>query len=350
MLRVSPILRSEIDSWTVAESGLPVRVVNSVSGSNVATVGQLRTLSDENLLSLRSFGRISLSHVRNFFKLCNQIEQGKQAFQTIQEVVSIFLDADELKVITGRYGFDLPDVQASRNATTLQALGDSEHKTRERIRQVEETAKKKLQSRMAKVCLQPFYDEFGAFIESCGKTACCTDLTPLQNSALLSNWNACGVLLLMSDINPGRISFYRQSFSTLPESVLREIESRAFTELGRHEQPTSLDEMLESLIPADTAMVADEGRRAAACILEHSPEVAVTVDRRYFLFAAGTQVFLAEIMKDITLPAHYRAVTQLFNERVKSESRKGAGFILDMLNSNPRCTRVDRGIFDLKAV
>ena len=162
MLRLSG--GRSIDAWPVDESGLPVRVVNSVLTAGVTTVGQLRAQSDQDLLALRSLGRISLGHIRSFFKLCGQIEQGKQSFNSIRELLPLFLDAPEMKVVTARYGFELEEPTASRNCATLQEIGDAEHKTRERVRQVQETAMQKLRSRLATVCLEPFYIFFAEFI------------------------------------------------------------------------------------------------------------------------------------------------------------------------------------------
>ena len=53
-----------------------------------------------------------------------------------------------------------------------------------------------------------------------------------------------------------------------------------------------------------------------SCILDHSPLVAATLDRRYFTYERGTQTFLAEVLKDIERPAHYRTVTNAFNDRL----------------------------------
>ena len=73
-----------------------------------------------------------------------------------------------MKVVTARYGFELEEPKASRNCATLQEIGDAEHKTRERVRQVQETAMQKLRSRLATVCLEPFYIFFVEFIGGAG--------------------------------------------------------------------------------------------------------------------------------------------------------------------------------------
>ena len=350
MLQVKPVTREVIDAWPVAESGLPIRVVNSVAPAHVQTIAQLRSMSDAELLALRSLGKISLGHVRSFLKLCNQIEQGKQAFLNVQEVFSIFLDDAELGVLSARYGFGRKDLGASRNCVTLQEIGNAEHKTRERVRQIQETAMRQLQSRLARICLQPFIDYFVSYLEGLGRVANCVDLAPLQNDSAFAGFNPCSVLLLLGDLRPDRITFYNGFFSILALPAIRQVEDRATGILRAAAGPVALDHIVTDLSPVPEAGNPEQARRIISCVMDHCPHAAATLDSRYFLYSVGTAAFLAEVLQDLERPAHYRAITDAFNDRLKPLSRKGAGFVLEMLNANPQCTRVDRGIYDLKAV
>lgn len=349
MLQVSPISREAIDLWPVAEAGLPARVVNSVGPAGVVTIGDLRKWADKELLALRSLGRISVGHIHSFFRLCNQIEQGKQRFSNVREVLSIFLDGPEFKVISARYGFDRPEMVASRDWATLQEIGNAEHKTRERIRQVQDVAVQKLGSRLAAACLQPFCDRLADFIRSRSEVITCSDLVPLAEDPMLAGFNVCSILLLLSDRQPDQITFHHGLFSTLSDATLQSIESRALQIIGRQDKPMAMSDLLAQL--GDIPGLSGSSRPTAlAAILDHMPQLAATTDGRHFPLEGGTNAFLVEIMKELPRPTHYRTVTKAFNERVKSLSRKGAGFILEALNANPQCTRVDRGIYDLKAV
>lgn len=348
MLHVEPVVREMIDAWPVDGSGLPVRVVNSVLTAGVTTVGQLRTQSDQDLLVLRSLGRISLGHIRSFFKLCGQIEQGKQSFNSIRELLPLFLDGPEMKVITARYGLELEEFTATRNRSTLQEIGDAEHKTRERVRQIQETAVQKLQSRLAAVCLEPFYVFFTGLLEARGTSVTCANVATLKNESPAGGYNMCGILMMLSDLQPSRITFYSDFFSTLSEQTIRAMEAQAIELLRRAAQPVPLDKILES-ISMPTPSDKHQKEQLLSCILDHCMQVAATLDRRYFAYERGTQAFLAEVMKDLERPVHYRQITDAFNSQLKPLSRKGAGFILEALNAAPLCTRVDRGVYDLKA-
>ncbi len=45
---------------------------------------------------------------------------------------------------------------------------------------------------------------------------------------------------------------------------------------------------------------------------------------------------------------HFHSLTQALNDRLKPRSRKGAGFVLDMLNTSKACGRADRGLYGLQ--
>lgn len=350
MLQVAPVGREIIDAWPVAESGLPVRVVNSVAAAGIVMVGQLRGQNDRRLLGLRSLGRISLGHVHSFYRICGQIEQGRQRFQNIQEVFSLFLDRPEMHVLQARYGFARSELSASRNAATLQEIGNAEQKTRERIRQVQDAALRRLQSRLAQLCLQPFLDFFAAFLDARGGVVACPDLEPLARDPLLGGHNICGVLLLLADLRIGALTFRNGCFATLREAVLAGIEAAARAVLEKQSKPVSLDDLTRALPEPARQGLGGRGRQAMACILDHGSGMAATNDGRYFLFAGGTHAFLVEVLRGIERPAHYRTIANAFNDHLKPLSRKGAGFMLDTLNACPQCVRVDRCIYDLKSV
>jgi hypothetical protein len=83
-------------------------------------------------------------------------------------------------------------------------------------------------------------------------------------------------------------------------------------------------------------------------ILSHRDDVAVTVDHRCFLYEKGINRFILEVIRHMQHPAHFRTITGQMNEMLRPASRKGAGYVLDILNNHPRCRRVDRGVYDIE--
>lgn len=347
-MQVAAISREELDAWPLAEAGLPVRVVNAVREVPVQSVGQLRQLPDSELLKLRSLGRISLGHVHSFLRLCGQIEQGRQRFGTIQEVFALCLDDAERNVLAGRYGLDRDPEKPARRRMTLQQIADMEHITRERVRQIQDAGLRKLQSRIAQVCLQPFYDFACGQVEKRGGLASGAELLGLRSEPALGGLNPLGLLRLMSEVRPARLVCYNGFFSTYSLDFLRTLESRLASILSQAGQALALEDLMNRA-GAEILAPLREPAAAIECLLDHAPAVAATVDRRFFLYRNGAGPFVVEVLGRLERPAHYRKITSAFNESLKPAKRKGAGYVLELLIATPRCTRVDRGIYDLKA-
>lgn len=347
MFEVDPVSRETINAWPIADAGLPTRVINSVKAANVRSVGELRQWSDSDLLKLRSLGKVSLDQIHYFYKLCSRVEKSVQRFNSINEVLDIFLDSAQLAVVSLRYGFHERDLVASRNWMTLQEIGNRDNKTRERIRQVEETGKIKLKSRMASVCLQPFYSFLRDFMKERAHAIATEELSVLGGHEAFGELNPASVVLLLSDLNPDQIVFHHDFFSTLSRPVIRAMESHATAVLRDSAIPVSVKVLTRGLEPDPVFRDPAQIEHAMSVIMDHCPDVAATVDGRYFLYASSAAPFLVELLEGLPGPVHYRKVTSAFNERVKPRSRKGAGYILEALNRNPRCSRADRGIYAL---
>ncbi|GEM_PF-613115 len=348
MFKVDPIDRQTIDSWPIAESGLPTRVVNGTREAGILSVGELRRKSDEELFRLRTIGRVSLRDIHNFFNLCQQIESGQLIFITIQQLFDLFLDKEEMTVLIGRCGLQRDDANASRNFMTLQEIGNTMHLTRERIRQVENTALAKLQSRLADVCLQPFYLYLRHFIHSRDQTVDYSEAYDLSGQAWLSDYNPCPVMLLLADLAPDKLTAYNRFFSILPRKTIETLERTAISVLKQESRSMSLDHIASRVASVAPDIPDISLRKAVRVILDYYPQSAPTMDNRYFLYPNGAHDFLTETMQSLSGPTGYRAITNAFNARLKPEGRKGAGYILKLLNEHPACARIDRGQYALQ--
>ena len=347
MFQVAPLSREAVDRWPLSEAGLPTRVINSAKAANVNTIGELRNWDDSKLLKLRSLGRVSLEQIHSFFKLCNSIEKSDQCFSSIRDVLNIFLDAHQLNVISLRYGFHQRDLKPSRNRMTLQDIGNQNNKTRERIRQVEETGKQRLKSRLASVCLEPFYRFFQDFIQARSGAITAEELGALRGHEAVDELNPSSIALLLSDTHSELIRLHHGFFSTLPLSVINQIELKTQEILLDSNQPIGLDQLVANFSDHLTVPKQCDLRRAISVVLDHLPNVGSTITDLYFLYDTSVHSLLVEIMQNVQKPVHYRTVTNLFNDRVKPRSRKGAGYILDVLNKNSHCVRAERGIYTL---
>lgn len=344
MFKVEPIARERIDAWTIRESGLPTRVVNGSRIARMATIGDLRQKTSEELIAMRAIGRISVRDITHFFDLCHRIELGTLVFLTIREVFDLFLDREEIDILSRRYGLLRTDYNASSNFMTLQEIGNELQLTRERIRQVEGIALTNLRSRLATHCLQPFYLYLSAFINSRDKVISCDDARDLEDQSWLAGYNPCSILLLLHDLHPERYTAYNGIFSTLSAEVLRLAETSAVGFLSAQHSPVGVSNIVHALDgPAGAWSPSALGK-----LLDHCEEVGATTDNRYFLFTKGCEAFLLELLEQTERPIHYRALTRLFNDRLKPAGRKGNGYILKLLNASDRFVKTERGYYDLK--
>lgn len=343
MFKVDPISKEDINGWTIQESGLPARVVNSAHGANLSTISQLRDKSALELTAMRSIGRVSVRDIRRFFNLCRKMEEGTLVFITIQEVFDLFLDQEEMDILARRYGLMRPDAQASRKYMTLQEIGNELQLTRERIRQVINIALSNLRKRLATRCLQPFNLYLRAFIDSRGKVASCEDARDLEGQSWLAGYNPCSMLLLLHDLNPDAYAERHGTFSTFSPDALQRVEQRVLAFLRDRGKPTALPDIVAALDDPDGAW----SETALVTLLDHIHAVAGSTDGRYFLFATGQDLFLAELFRDAERPAHYRTLTALFNDHLKAPCRKGSGYVLKLLNASTRFIKAERGYYDL---
>ena len=349
MLSIPALPKTIIDSWTVADSGLPPRVVNSVTGEGISTIGQLRSAPESRLLEIRGLGRISLDHIRAFFQICDAISQGKQKFNTIQEVLAIFCDREEWEALEGRYGLLLEIVELKPYYATLQDIGAKTGKTRERIRQIQEGALLKLKGRLATVCLQPFFKEVETFIRDHDGLVTGEDVAALKPVAWLAGSNPSGMLILMSELPAAGFCYFHHTLSVMSVAALHALEAEILRLLETQSQPTTLQAIIDALTPPAGIESRQQFRKVVAGLLDQDERVAATLDERYFAYSTGMAAYLIHLLGQLQRPVHYRSLMQAFNDQVKPRSRKGAGFILDTLNAHPQFTRVDRGIYDLKA-
>lgn len=342
MFNVESISREVIQSWPVAGSGLPERVVNGARQAGIRTIGELRTRKSEELINLRSIGRISLRDIHHYFDMLNQIEHGKQFFLTIQEVFDEFLSGEELDILIRRYGLMREEGLPARNFMTLQEIGNGLNLTRERIRQIEFLAFDHLRSRIATACLQPFHRYIRAFIQSRQRVADANDLQDLAGQSWLANYHPGSLVLLLHDIGVAPYTEYRGCFSLWTAEETETVVARAHAWLEDQTVPCSA----ESVFAALPGWSPEWSARALGKLLAHAPDVMATKDGRFFIFDAAGEAFLAELLAGFNTAPHYRVLAGLMNERLKPHCRKGSGFVLKALSTGG-FEKLERGRYAL---
>jgi len=343
-LQVPAVPWSQIESWPIENAGLPRRIVTRARLRGYRTVGELRRIPEEEILQWRSIGIITIQKLHNFLSLCDTIARGNLRLTDLPQVFSLFLDQDEINVLVARYNLNVPFHPAAR-PTTLQEIGRMTNRTRERIRQVEETAVSKLRSQLARTCLEPFYTYFQSILTGLRGSAECNDIMENVDTALFGDFNPCAVLALFCDLHPSLFTRWRSVFSLLNASILAGIEQRLIHILSTQQQPLSENRLVQ-LFSASTPLPSAEELRAAPLVARSSARILTTIDLRHLL-PEHLDAVIAQRMERLTLPAHFRDIARAVNEILVPSSRVGAGIVLRHLNSGPRFLRVDRGLYTL---
>jgi len=349
VIKVKAVPRPTVDAWPLDESGLPIRATRAAGEAHLQTVGQLRACSDEKMLSLWSFGRITLGEVHAFFRFCERLEQGRQTFRDLRELLEFFLETDERDILFTRFQLTTGAPAAIWRRVALQTIGTARKLTRERVRQIEAKALRALQSRTAQWCLEPVYQFLNGWLDRHERVADPSQLQGLRSEGLLGGLQPAGVLALLAELAPSRLLCRHGLFFSLSELELQRLQQAVQVILNRKAKPLEAAQLLaEVRRQKAVSLPGGVGQRFLTTWLDHFPAVGATSDGRYFSLATGAPAFVAEIARRLRRPFHYRRLMDAVNSRLKPGSRRGTGTILEWLGSGAVFTRIGRGLYDYK--
>lgn len=341
--------RAVIDAWPVAGSGLCARAVNCLRQAGVRTIGELRGWDDAQLLELRHFGAATLKNVRWFFRWAGRLEDGlDHGIPNLHVLLQEFLNRDELRVIEQRYGLADHLFRPHMKRTTLQEIARQLcGVTRERVRQIEETALESLRSRLSR-CLVAHHEVYWAnkmLARGCVVTS--RELSEWADDPMLGGYQPWGGLLLLSETHE-RINFRYDYFACLPSPVLNQVEKQILQLLHEADEPVAFERILAT-VSDGLSFLNGQRPRLVTVLLDHHPEISGTIDRRYFLPAVAIDRVLTDILQRESRPLHFQEVTRLYNARMLPHSRRGTGYILRALTMMGNARRVSRAVYDLRA-
>jgi hypothetical protein len=340
--------RKQIDTWSIEGSGLCARAVNCLTAAGVSDVGGLRGWSEKRLLELRHFGQATLKNVRWFYRWADRLENGNGAIPDFRALLREFLSRDELFVIEQRYGLKDPLFRPHMRRCTLQEVARMRGGiTRERVRQIEETAVAALRSRLGRAVAAHHETYWANKILGRGCVATAAEIGEWADDAALGGYQPWGVLLLLSETYE-RINFRYDYFACLPQQVLNHVEKQILQLLHAARKPVPFEKILSS-VSDELSFLNGQRPRLVTVLLDHHPEISGTADRRYFLPSVGAELILTDILRGESRPLHFHELTRLYNERMLPHSRKGTGYILRVLTMMPSARRISRAVYGIEA-
>ena len=349
LLVPTKISRREIDAWPINAAGLRARVVHCLEEANVRTVRELREWTDKRLLTLDHFGVTSRDNVRWFFKWTKKLEANDCSLPSFRAFLREFLNRQEVHVLEQRFGLTDPLFRPHMKRRTLSEIAAEMGGglTRERVRQVEEAGLAALRARLPSAVAETQETYWANRIQSVGCVVTSGELAEWAADPKLGGYQPWGSLLLLSETY-SRISFRYDYFATLPPQTLSQVEKQILQLLHTERWPVPFENILAT-VSDDLNFLNGQRPRLVTVMLDHHPEISGTVDRRYFLPTLVAPVIVADILRRHSEPIHFHELTRLYNERMKSHSRKGAGYILRVLNLMGDAQRVSRALYQLKS-
>lgn len=347
MISVPVVDRTETDGWTIADSGLPARVVHCCAAAGVATVGELRTWTDERLLALRCFGMRSLKATRSFFRTLKHLEKGTLTFEDLSRILLFLLHPEQWQVLDRRFGLHRDETAASPNFYTLQELANERGVTRERVRQTQEDGLQRLRSRLAVACLTPVIESLRAYLAEAGGVRPEAELAQWPDrDAIAGKLNCVAAPLLLAEALPHRISHRHGCFATAATDAFDDLIATIGEDVARTDGVLTLSE-IATLVrePLARAFPGDD-RRPLAALLAHLPSVAATNDERYTA-RRNLDHLLVETALRMGDVFRYGQLAQEFNRRVHPRSQLTDSAVLTQLNRSPRFARAVRGLYRL---
>jgi hypothetical protein len=338
-------MREDVNAWPLAEAGLPARVVNRCAEAGLRTLGELRALSADALGRVRGLEAKSLARTREFLALCDEVEAGRSPLPTLDLVLQRFLKPAERDVLTARYGLAAPPDGVPPGRVTLQRLGSGLRLTRERVRQIERSAVRRLSTRLAQACLAPVIEPLLSLLDSRGGIAGETEANTVRSPAA-GERRPSAVLHLLADCG-GSIRLHNGLFTTLQPAVLQEAERRALGALADSGTPCSPDRMAAAVAGALPAGEVERARRIADCAVERLPGVSRTADGAFFLTSGGASLVLRDVLRHMGGQGRAGEIRAEYNRRMRPGSRRGVGFVLKALRTDPGFRALEGGVYGL---
>jgi len=342
MFKVKSIDKETIDGWQIAESGLTARAVNACTAEGIATIGTLREYNENDLGKIIGMGNQSVQAIVRFLHTCDQIQAGNKLFDDLRSTFAFLLSQSQYDTLALRYRLHTDE----NNIETLEKIGRKHEVTRERVRQVEEKARKILSSQLAQACLSSIYELFEDIIGNNNMVAMDENISASSTQPMTAGYNNSNLLHLLCDCST-RITFHNNFYSLLSPETIKDIENKAIKLLSSAITPVSLNTILDTLSSSRPPSPTTIHRDTLVCILRHHPDILSTIDDRYLTGETGISAFIKEIMQKMPQPVHFRLINHEFNKTVQPVNRKGPGFILDILSSNQQFRKISSGNYEL---
>lgn len=298
---------------------------------------ELQKRDPGSLLRLKNLGPSSMRKIDRFFELGNLLCSGNLVFASFEALLAEFLKPDERFVLAERYGLSDPEEgpKASNRVSTLQSIASRQNLTRERVRQIEAGAMRRLREELPRWCFQPLLQAAEDFIRRSGEVVHASQCPRGVILQLPAPPHPAALLRFCADLTPDSFRAYHRVFSTLDLHELEVMEKTLLQQLSAFERPVEPTELEKNV---------SRKQNIRALLTEH-PEVVELADGTFCYTRESLAFVVTNLLRTLPAPAHFRDITRTFNETVKPHCQRGAGFVLRILNNAPDIKKTGSGYY-----
>ncbi len=320
-------------------SGLPARILAVLRAGGFATLGDLcHPLPAGEQLDADD--RALLARVAAY--ACATAE-GRTPTLNLVEWLALFLPPRLADVVHLHYALEEPAAALARHEAKLRDTGFKLGVTRERARQLLGLAVGSLRQALPLAAAEPLYRAALAALHEAGGVL---DVAALARRAdpAWGGASPVGAFLLLTHLVPGRLTLYRGFFSEFSAPLVERAEKTLRDRLAAAAELQPIAEIAAGLPKSARPPGVPSAEPLLSALLRHLPDTLATRDGRGGLATRhGAQLLREALAGAGELPL--RTLVAAFNERVRPECRRGAGYVRDVLRGDPRIRKPAPGRF-----
>lgn len=337
----------------VEDSGLPPRLISALHAQGVTTWGQwAESVAAPAVLSDVAKGSPEWAQedaewLRRLAVYVRDDLRGEAAPLSFVQWLELFLPSRWLKAVQVRRALDREGDALPLHDRPLCQVGEELGVTRERARQLLESAQRILSAPLAQEAARPLYASARRTLLAAGGGMTPAEWTAAVAAApLWSGASPSGALLWLSNLVPDGIGVYRKVFVALPDALIGDLDG--FLHGMIHQMGTLVTlQMLAQRFPLlDRFPEIHDLEPFLALLARQSSECLLTRDGRVGLCSRDASSLLREILLAVAPTASasegmpLTALTEAFHARVVPESQRGRGQIRTWALADPWIQRV----------
>ncbi len=330
------------------------RSLNALKNNGFCYVEEVIPLKDSELLTLKNIGQRSVADIKkelNRFlgNIDKSIWEDLNTLDAYIELLQAPLSTRQKDILNRRFG------TYSQHPETLKSIAKDYNLSRERIRQIEKKAKKKIFALSNYKTVKPlftqidqFFAEQGGVLEVGYLRGKLTDKLPAVN---VNPTNIIPILLTMSGYNEVLEGLWARR--DIDADIVLEIQKVAKKNLIGKEKPIPKSDLIDAVSKCLQEMnLSLLTTFIEACILNSKAlkidafgQVSL-VEWQYFI-PKSREEYIKDVLESLGRPAHYKEITLRINEMLPKEAQYSVKSIQVILGSSNLFVRVRTGTYVL---